>query len=45
MLMEEALIIPLTYGLDHYFISSRVRKFPATSRLTLRWRDIVVDPD
>jgi oligopeptide transport system substrate-binding protein len=45
MLMEEALIIPLTYGLDHYFIGPRVRSFPTASRFTLRWRDIVVDPD
>ena len=41
MLMEEALIIPLTYGLKHYFTSSRIRNLPGT----LLWRDIVVDPD
>jgi ABC-type transport system substrate-binding protein len=41
LLIEEAIIMPHTYGLGHYFVSPRVRKFPKT-RL---WRDIIVDPD
>lgn len=41
ILMEEALVVPLIYSSGHFFISPRVRKFP----LTLRWRDIIVDPD
>ena len=41
LLMDEALIIPLFYGLGLYLISSRVRKFP----MTLLWRDFILDPD
>jgi oligopeptide transport system substrate-binding protein len=41
LLMDKALIIPLTYNLTHYFVSSRVRKFPAT----LRWQDIIINTD
>jgi oligopeptide transport system substrate-binding protein len=41
LLVEEALIIPITYGLGQYLVSSRVRRLPAT----LLWRDIIVDPD
>jgi oligopeptide transport system substrate-binding protein len=39
LLIDEALIIPLYYGMGHYLVSSRVRKFPTT----LRWRDIIID--
>jgi ABC-type oligopeptide transport system substrate-binding subunit len=41
LLIDEAIILPHTYGLGHYFVSPRVRKLPKT----LRWRDIVLDPD
>jgi oligopeptide transport system substrate-binding protein len=41
LLMDEAYIVPLFYGLGHYLVSSRVRKFPTT----LRWRDFIVDPE
>ena len=39
ILMEEALLVPLRYILDHFIVSPRILKFP----LTLRWRDFIVD--
>jgi hypothetical protein len=41
MLIEEALIVPLTYRFRHFLVHPRVRKLPAT----LRWRDIIVGAD
>jgi oligopeptide transport system substrate-binding protein len=44
ILMEEAIILPLLYGVSHYFIKPWVRHFPISS--SNRWflKDVVIDP-
>jgi ABC-type oligopeptide transport system substrate-binding subunit/serine/threonine protein kinase len=43
ILMEEAVILPLTYGLSHYFIKPWVRHFPISPGKSWFLKDIVID--
>ncbi|MGB3714394.1 MAG: hypothetical protein WA996_08190 [Candidatus Promineifilaceae bacterium] len=42
--MDQAIILPLMYGLSQNFVKPRVRRFPLSSQLDWFWKDVIVDP-
>jgi oligopeptide transport system substrate-binding protein len=45
ILIDEVVIIPLTYSWSHTLVKPWVRKFPASSLNQWLWKDILVDKE
>ena len=44
ILVEEAVILPLTYGRMHLLVKPWVRKFPTSAIKQWFWKDVVIEP-
>ena len=44
MVVEEALIVPLTYGDTHYLVKPWVKRYPLSSIGPPFWKDVVIEP-
>jgi len=44
MLMEEAVIVPLTYGQNHMLVKPWVSRYFVTPMAGLLWKDVVIEP-
>ena len=44
LLIEEAAIIPLFHGQQHYLIKPWVRRYPCSPIRVSYWKDVILDP-
>jgi len=44
MVVEEALVLPLTYGNAHYLVKPWVKRYPLSSVAPPFWKDVVIEP-
>jgi oligopeptide transport system substrate-binding protein len=44
LLVEDAPIIPLTHGRQHYLVKPWVRRYPVSAIRTSYWKDVIIEP-
>jgi ABC-type oligopeptide transport system substrate-binding subunit/DNA-binding SARP family transcriptional activator len=44
MLIEEAVVLPGTYGRNHFLMKPWVSRYPTSAMATLSWKDVVLEP-
>jgi oligopeptide transport system substrate-binding protein len=44
MLIEEAVVLPGTYGRNHFLMKPWVSRYPTSAMATVSWKDVVLEP-
>jgi ABC-type oligopeptide transport system substrate-binding subunit/DNA-binding SARP family transcriptional activator len=44
LLVEEAVVLPGTYGRNHLLVKPWVSRYPTSAMATLSWKDVVIEP-
>jgi ABC-type transport system substrate-binding protein len=44
ILIEDAIILPLVYGMTHFLMKPWVKKYPLSPKNDLFWKDVVIEP-